>query len=173
MVIIAAKWLHITISLKYTWIISNHCTPIISNHCTSNYKGSGFSKAVLAEFKTIDGSARWPTINFNQTSHKSTVVISDPGCSCCSSCPRLCSRGWNISIIVKKPHRLRCHLKLTSKIKLLILWASNILLKHAMLRTIRNIVPKITWFLDICIVSYHKKVTDLTSTLVLIKLRLA
>ena len=80
--------------------------------------------AVMAEFKTIDGSARWPkSFNFNQTPYASTVpsIQSFLTQEAVAALLVLSPRGRNISFIIKNPHRLCCHLKLTNKIKLPIL----------------------------------------------------
>ena len=45
------------------------------------------NRVILAEFKHIDGSARWLTsFNYNHTQHEGTLPSTD---HCCSTCPVL------------------------------------------------------------------------------------
>jgi len=83
----------------------------------------------LTDFQSVDGSARWQTsFNFNNTLHAGILITKYWSLlthGAVDALLALCSRGGNILFVVKKPHRLCCHQKLTNKIKPAILGVDN------------------------------------------------
>jgi len=83
--------------------------------------------AILADFQSVDGSARWQTtFNFNHTPHAGTL----PSTGHCRPtvqlllCLPVLQRRKHF-VVVKKPHRSCCHQKLINKIKPTILGADT------------------------------------------------